>query len=120
GVTRILAVLADLNHDERGLIWPEAIAPFDVHLVATGKDPAIHERAEALAKALSDAGIEVLFDDRAKVSPGVKFGDAELIGMPRVVVVGRDATEGLAEVWDRKAGTKERIAIDQVIDWIRA
>ena len=120
GVTRILAVLADLNHDERGLIWPEAIAPFDVHLVATGKDPAIHERAEALAKALSDAGVEVLFDDRAKVSPGVKFGDAELIGMPRVVVVGRDATEGLAEVWDRKAGTKERIAIDQVIDWIRA
>ena len=120
GITRILAVLADLNHDERGLIWPEVIAPFDVHLVATGKDPLIHERAEALAQVLSDAGIDVLFDDRPKVSPGVKFGDAELIGMPRVIVVGRDAAEGFAEVWDRAAGTKDRIALDDVLAWIRA
>lgn len=119
GVTRILAVLADLNHDDRGLIWPEAIAPFAVHLVATGKDPVIHERAETLAQELTDAGVEVLFDDRPKVSPGVKFGDAELLGMPRVVVVGRDAAEGFAEVWNRKAGTKEKVSLEQVLAWVR-
>lgn len=114
GVTRIMAILAELHHDDRGLIWPEAIAPFDVHLVATGKDPAIFEIAEALAADLDAAGTEVLFDDRPKVSPGVKFGDAELLGVPRVVVVGRDAVEGFAEVWDRKTGTKEKVAISEV------
>jgi prolyl-tRNA synthetase len=114
GVTRIMAALADLNHDERGLIWPRAIAPYDVHLVATGKDPVVFEKAEALAAELSQAGVEVLFDDRPKVSPGVKFGDAELLGVPRVVVVGRDAAEGFAEVWDRAAGTKDRVAISEV------
>ena len=114
GVTRIMAILAELNHDDRGLIWPESVAPFDVHLVATGKDPAIFEAAEALAATLEGAGIDVLFDDRPKVSPGVKFGDAELIGVPRVVVVGRDAAEGLAEVWDRATGSKEKIAISEI------
>ncbi len=114
GVTRILAILAELHHDDRGLAWPRAIAPFDVHLVATGKDSAIHEIAESLAGTLDAAGVEVLFDDRAKLSPGVKFGDAELIGVPRVVVVGRDAVEGFAEVWDRAAGTKEKVAIADV------
>lgn len=111
GVTRIMAILAELNHDDRGLIWPASVAPFDVHLVATGKDPAIFEAAEALAATLENDGVEVLFDDRPKVSPGVKFGDAELIGVPRVVVVGRDAAEGLAEVWDRRTGAKEKVAI---------
>ncbi|PRI10565.1 proline--tRNA ligase [Leucobacter massiliensis] len=114
GVTRIMAALAELNHDDRGLIWPRAIAPFDVHLVATGKDPVVFERAEALAAELSAGGVEVLFDDRPKVSPGVKFGDAELLGVPRVVVVGRDAAEGFAEVWDRAGGTKERVALSEV------
>lgn len=114
GVTRILAVLAELNRDERGLVWPAAVAPFDVHLVATGKDAAIHEIAESLAATLDAAGVEVIFDDRPKVSPGVKFGDAELLGVPRVVVVGRDAAEGFAEVWDRAAGTKDRVALSEV------
>ena len=114
GVTRILAVLAELNHDDRGLVWPTAVAPFDVHLVATGKDEAIHEIAESLAATLDAAGVEVIFDDRPKVSPGVKFGDAELLGVPRVVVVGRDAAEGFAEVWDRAAGTKDRVALAEV------
>ncbi|NLA65691.1 MAG: proline--tRNA ligase [Leucobacter sp.] len=118
GVTRILAALADLNHDERGLVWPREIAPFDVHLVATGKDPVVFERAEQLAAALTGAGLDVLFDDRPKVSPGVKFGDAELLGVPRVVVVGRDAAEGFAEVWDRAAGTKDRVVIDDVPSWL--
>ena len=114
GVTRIMAILAELHNDDRGLIWPRAIAPFDVHLVATGKDAAIIEIAESLAGALDAAGVEVLFDDRPKVSPGVKFGDAELIGVPRVVVVGRDATEGFAEVWDRATGAKEKVALVDV------
>lgn len=119
GVTRILAVLAELNHDEKGLVWPKAISPFDVHLVATGKDPAIHERAEALAAELEAAGVDVLFDDRPKVSPGVKFGDAELLGIPNIVVVGRDASEGFAEVWDRAADTKTKIELTRVLEWIR-
>jgi prolyl-tRNA synthetase len=114
GVTRILAVLAELNHDDRGLVWPPAVAPFDVHLVATGKDPAIAEIAESLAGQLTEAGVDVLFDDRPKVSPGVKFGDAELLGVPRVVVVGRDAAEGFAEVWDRASGSKDRVALTDV------
>ncbi|MGR4009359.1 proline--tRNA ligase [Leucobacter sp. 1207-22] len=114
GVTRIMAILAELNHDDRGLIWPREIAPFDVHVVATGKDPAIQEIATELAEKLDAARIEVIFDDRPKVSPGVKFGDAELIGVPRVVVIGRDAAEGFAEVWDRAAGTKEKVAIADV------
>ncbi|MHA3723339.1 proline--tRNA ligase [Leucobacter sp. HY1910] len=114
GVTRIMAILAELNHDDRGLIWPKSVAPFDVHLVATGKDPAIFEAAGTLAATLEGSGVEVLFDDRPKVSPGVKFGDAELIGVPRVVVVGRDAAEGLAEVWDRSTGVKEKVAIAEI------
>ncbi len=114
GVTRILAILAELHHDDRGLVWPRAVAPFDVHLVATGKDPAVFEIAESLAASLDAAGLEVLFDDRPKVSPGVKFGDAELLGMPRVVVVGRDAVEGFAEVWERASGTRDRVAIAEV------
>ena len=114
GVTRILAILAELHHDDRGLVWPRSIAPFEVHLVATGKDPVVFEVAESLAASLDDAGVEVLFDDRPKVSPGVKFGDAELLGVPRVVVVGRDAAEGFAEVWDRETGTKDRVALADV------
>ncbi|MFT4231963.1 MAG: proline--tRNA ligase [Leucobacter sp.] len=114
GVTRIMAILAELHHDDRGLVWPAAVAPFDVHVVATGKDPVVFERAEELVAALSGAGVDVLFDDRPKVSPGVKFGDAELLGVPRVVVVGRDAAEGFAEVWDRAAGTKEKTALGEV------
>lgn len=114
GVTRILAVLAELHHDEKGLAWPAAIAPFDVHLVATGKDEAIFEIAETVAAELEESGFDVLFDDRPKVSPGVKFGDAELIGIPRVVVIGRDAVDGFAEVWDRASGTRDKVAIAEL------
>ncbi|MGG7466466.1 proline--tRNA ligase [Plantibacter sp. YIM 135347] len=112
GVTRILATIAELNNDDRGLIWPKTVAPFDVHVVATGKDPAVHAIAEQVAADLEAAGKDVLFDDRPKVSPGVKFGDAELIGVPTVVVIGRDVAEGLAEVWDRAAGTKDKLPIE--------
>src|SRR5690625_214515 len=82
GVTRVLAALAEKNRDEAGLIWPAAIAPYHVHVVATGKDSAVFDAAESLARELCEAGIEVLYDDRPKVSPGVKFADAEILGMP--------------------------------------
>ncbi len=114
GVTRILAILAELHHDDRGLIWPRSIAPFDAHVVATGKGEAIYEAAETLAVKLDSEGVEVIFDDRPKVSPGVKFGDAELLGVPRIVVVGRDAADGFGEIWDRAAGTKEKVALADV------
>lgn len=115
GVTRIMAILAELHHDDRGLIWPRAIAPYDVHVVATGKDALIYDRAEELVAKLDSEGLDVLFDDRPKVSPGVKFGDAEMLGVPTIVVVGRDAADGYAEVWDRAAGTKEKIALSDVL-----
>jgi prolyl-tRNA synthetase len=115
GITRILAIIAEGNNDERGLIWPKAVAPFDVHVVAAGRDAAIFEVAESLVASSEATGKDVLYDDRTgKVSPGVKFGDAELIGVPVVVVVGREATEGFVELWDRAAGTKERVAISEL------
>ncbi|WP_166987155.1 proline--tRNA ligase [Canibacter zhoujuaniae] len=114
GVTRILAALAELNNDEHGLIWPAAIAPYQVHLVATGKESLPFEKAEEIAAELDAAGVEVLFDDRPKVSPGVKFGDAELLGMPFIVVVGRDAAEGFAEIRNRRTGEREKVALTEV------
>jgi len=114
GVTRILALLAELTADEKGLCWPESIAPFDVHLVATGRDELVFSAAAALAEALEGAGLEVLYDDRERVSPGVKFADAELVGVPRVVVVGRGAAEGLAELWDRRSGERREVPIEEL------
>lgn len=109
GVTRVLAVIAEANHDEKGLIWPVEVSPFDVHLVAATKEDAVYQRAEELVSELESAGFDVLFDDRLKVSPGVKFGDAELLGVPLVVVVGKGAERGEAELWDRRSG--ERISL---------
>ncbi|HEU0257551.1 MAG TPA: proline--tRNA ligase, partial [Microbacteriaceae bacterium] len=97
GVTRVLAILAERNSDDKGLAWPESVAPFDVHVVATGRDGAVYETAEAVSAELEEAGLDVLYDDRRKVSPGVKFGDAELLGVPHIVVVGRRAAEGIVE-----------------------
>ncbi|WP_407342362.1 proline--tRNA ligase [Pengzhenrongella phosphoraccumulans] len=104
GVSRVLAALAEAHHDDVGLAWPPQVAPAHVHVVATGKDPAVFEAAESLATTLSSRGIEVLYDDRKKVSPGVKFADAELLGVPLVVVVGRGLTDGVVEVRPRRAG----------------
>ncbi|TXK10667.1 proline--tRNA ligase [Microbacterium saccharophilum] len=110
GVTRILAALAELNNDDKGLVWPASIAPFDVHVVATGRDAVAFELAEKLAADLEAAGVDVLLDDRPKVSPGVKFGDAELVGVPRIVIVGRGAADGEVELWDRRTGERETVA----------
>jgi prolyl-tRNA synthetase len=115
GVTRNIALIAEQSSDEKGLIWPEAVSPFDLHLVATGKDSAVYEVADRLAADLEAAGVDVLYDDRPKVSPGVKFGDAELIGVPTILIVGRGAADGIVELWDRKTGARREIAVDQVV-----
>ncbi|MBS4752379.1 proline--tRNA ligase [Nocardioides sp. zg-ZUI104] len=113
GVTRAVAAVAEDNHDEIGLCWPAALAPADVHVVAAGKDPAIFEAAEKLVADLGAAGVDVLFDDRAgKISPGVKFKDAELIGVPTIVTVGRGVVDGVVEVKDRRTGEKTELALD--------
>lgn len=98
GVSRLMAVLAEQRHDEKGLNWPIEVAPFAVHVVVANKDTAAIEAGDALVSELDAAGVEVLFDDRPKVSPGVKFKDAELLGMPYVVVLGRSFKEGKVEL----------------------
>ncbi len=98
GVSRAVAALAETNHDEAGLAWPAPVAPAQVHLVAAGKDEAVRTACEELAADLDGQGVEVLYDDRPRVSPGVKFADAELLGIPVLVVVGRSLAEGVVEV----------------------
>ncbi|GAB3560055.1 proline--tRNA ligase [Spelaeicoccus albus] len=118
GITRALAAVAEGNHDAKGLIWPKNLAPADVHLIATGKNPDIVPAAEKLASDLETAGVEVLFDDRPKVSPGVKFGDAELLGVPTIVVVGRGLADGVVEVRDRRTGEAENVPVDEAANAI--
>ena len=114
GVTRILAIIAELNNDDKGLIWPESVAPFDVHVVATGRDAVAFDLAEQVSAELEAAGFDVLYDDRPKVSPGVKFGDAELVGVPQIVIVGRGAATGEVELWDRRTGDREVVPAAEV------
>jgi prolyl-tRNA synthetase len=110
GVTRILAIIAELNNDDKGLIWPASVAPFDVQVVAAGRDQVAFDVAEDIANQLEAARLDVLYDDRVKVSPGVKFGDAELVGVPKIVIVGRGAADGQVELWDRATGERESIS----------
>ena len=115
GVSRAVAVVAEQTYDERGLVWPREIAPADVHLVATGKDDEVFETAGRLAQELEAAGLRVLFDDRRKVAPGVKFKDAELIGVPTIAVVGKGLAEGVIEVQDRASGEKRNVPLAEVV-----
>ncbi len=114
GVTRIMAAIAEANHDEKGLIWPAEIAPFDVHVIATGRDQVAYDVAETLVAALEISGTDVLYDDRPKVSPGVKFGDAELLGVPTIVIVGRGAADGIVELWDRRSGERRELPVSEL------
>lgn len=120
GVTRAVAAIAEGNHDELGLIWPREISPADVHLVATGKDSEVFEKAAELAAELESRGISVLYDDREKVSPGVKFKDAELIGVPTIAVVGKGLTDGLIEVKDRRSGERSDVPLSEIVDHLVA
>jgi len=114
GVSRMVAVLAEQMHDDKGLRWPREVAPYDVHVVIANKDAGAREGAEQVAAQLDSQGIEVLLDDRT-ASPGVKFKDAELLGMPLVLVVGRGWAEGKVELRDRFAGTSDEIPADGAV-----
>jgi prolyl-tRNA synthetase len=115
GVSRAVAAVAEQSHDDKGLIWPREVAPADIHLIATGKDDAPFEAAEVLAGQLETAGLRVLYDDRRAVSPGVKFNDSELIGVPTIVVVGKRLVEGFIEVKDRRTGERTDVAIADAV-----
>ena len=120
GVTRAIAALAEANHDDKGIIWPRNVAPADVHIVATGRGEEIFAAAEQLAGDLEAAGFDVMYDDRPKVSPGVKFGDAELIGVPTIVVVGRGLADGVIEVKDRRTGEASTVAVGEALEHLRS
>jgi len=118
GVTRAVAALAESNRDEKGIIWPRAVAPADVHVVATGRGDEIFEAAAKLSEDLEAAGLEVIYDDRPKVSPGVKFGDAELIGVPTILVVGRGLADGVVEIKDRATGEAENVPVAEAVEYV--
>ncbi len=115
GVTRLVAVLAEANNDEKGLIWPEAVSPADVYIVAAGKDQSVYDAANQLALDFEATGKTVILDDRLKVSPGVKFGDAELIGVPNIVIVGKGLEHGQVDIWNRRTGERSPVALDSVL-----
>ncbi len=116
GISRAVAAIIENSHDEFGIIWPREVSPADIHLVATGKDEEVFRVAEQLAEQLEAAGVTVLYDDRPKVSPGVKFKDAELIGVPTIVVVGKGLVDGVVEVKDRSTGGREDVAVDSAAE----
>jgi len=119
GVSRAVAAIAEQTYDEIGLNWPAEVAPADVHIVATGKEDLPFETAEKIATELEAIGLTVLLDDRREASPGVKFKDAELIGIPKIIIVGKALADGKVEVRDRKSGDKSEVAVGDVIKAFR-
>jgi prolyl-tRNA synthetase len=114
GVSRLVAVVAEEHHDDKGLVWPATLAPYQVHLVAVGagRSPEVAEAAEALYARLVGAGVEVLYDDR-DLSPGVKFADADLLGLPLRLVVGtKGLARGVVERRHRATGEERELALD--------
>jgi prolyl-tRNA synthetase len=122
GVGRVFAGAIEANHDERGIIWPPELTPYAVHLVGLGLDkPGVRESAEQVYQQLRDAGLEVLYDDREEGSAGVKFNDADLLGMPvRVTVSPRSIEAGGAEVKRRTEKDAQVVALDGVPDTVRS
>ena len=115
GVTRAVAAIAEQTYDEIGLNWPAELAPAKVHIVATGKEDLPFDTAEKIASELEAAGVSVMLDDRRGTSPGVKFKDAELIGNPVIVVVGKSLEQGNIEVRVRKSGDKQEVALASAV-----
>jgi prolyl-tRNA synthetase len=120
GISRAVAAIVENSHDDIGIIWPREVAPADVHLVATGKDPAAFAFGEQLAVELQEQGVRVLYDDRTGVSPGVKFKDAELLGMPTIVVVGKNLADGVIEVRDRRSGARRDVPVADAVSALLA
>ncbi|TVP73751.1 MAG: proline--tRNA ligase [Nitriliruptor sp.] len=120
GVSRAVAAIAETTVDELGLCWPRQVAPADVHVVNAGKGEETATAAEELAAGLDAAGLDVVLDDRAKLSPGVRFKDAELLGVPTIVIVGKRLVDGVVEVKDRRTGEREDVAIAEALDHLVA
>ena len=120
GVSRAVACVAEGNHDESGLVWPRNLSPADVHIVVASKDEAVLGYGEELTRTLGAAGVEVLLDDRKAASPGVKFKDAELIGVPTIVIVGKGLADGTIEIKDRRSGDRRTVAVDAAVEEIVA
>lgn len=118
GVSRAVAAIAEQTHDEIGLSWPVEVAPAKVHIVVAGKDDLLFEAAEKIAAELESRSISVMLDDRRGTSPGVKFKDAELIGIPIIVVVGKALEQGNVEVRVRKSGEKSEVPVGAAVDEI--
>jgi len=118
GVSRAVAAIVEQHFDEKGIIWPIKVAPAQIHLVATGKEDEVFDFANSIAEELTQAQIKVIYDDRRGVSPGVKFNDSELLGMPIIVVVGKKLTEGLVEVKDRRSGNVEVVEKEKIVSYL--
>ncbi|QVQ54763.1 proline--tRNA ligase [Spiractinospora alimapuensis] len=119
GVSRVLAAVIEQSHDDRGIIWPRVIAPADVHIVGTGKGEQV-EAALRLGEQLEERGVRVLVDDRNGVSPGVKFTDSELLGVPTILIVGKGWANGLVELRDRVSGEREELSPESAVERITA
>jgi prolyl-tRNA synthetase len=122
GIERILACHIEQNHDENGIIWQKSIAPFQVHLIAVGsKSKEVEETANNLYDLLTDDGVEVLFDDRKDISPGFKFKDADLLGMPFQVIVGeKNLSNGKIEIKERRTGERTLVDVESALERIQA
>ena len=120
GVSRAVAAIAEQTHDEIGLVWPKEIAPAMVHIVATGKEDLPFATAEKIALELESKGVTVMLDDRKEASPGVKFKDAELIGNPIILIVGKALAEGKVELRIRTTGAKSEVLLADVINEVLA
>ncbi|HEX2300931.1 MAG TPA: His/Gly/Thr/Pro-type tRNA ligase C-terminal domain-containing protein, partial [Pseudonocardiaceae bacterium] len=114
GVSRLVGAIAEQRHDEHGLVWPREVTPADVHVAVAGRSEEIRDAAERLAAELDAAGVRVLLDDRP-ATPGVKFADAELLGVPTILVVGRGLAAGVVEVKDRATGERTEVPVDGVV-----
>ena len=118
GVSRAVAAVAEQSHDDKGLIWPREVSPADVHVIATGKDDAVFDAAEVFVADLEQQGVRVLFDDRPKVSPGVKFNDSELLGVPTIVVFGKSYAEGTVEVRQRQDDSRVDVSVNDIVTYV--
>ncbi len=115
GVSRAVAAVAEQNHDDRGLVWPREVAPADVHVVIAGKAAEVVSAAERLAAEAEEAGVRVLLDDRTGVSAGVKFNDADLLGIPTIMIVGKALADGQVEFKDRRSGERRTVAVGDAV-----